>query len=1507
MKTNWKRPASAALAAVMTLSLVPLSGTVRAAEPVQPTAHYDMSHSGNQLLDVSGNDNHATLYNTVDGNFSTYGDTNVLHFANKQYATLPQGLVSETDNDCAVEITLSVDGGNSAQWAWVIGDGVGNWGDGRIGNYLFVGPKSNQGSYAGKTLTGIKVGNEAAGGEKRSSVPNVGWSDGYHTLTVVSEDQTVTTYLDGVAISTIDHDYNLADVIPDGDVLGYIGKSLYAPDPMLTADVVDMKVYDEALTQEQVQASMPGVEVLADLMMDDIMAEVLSGNPSADQVTRDLYFPTTVGSATLTWGESSNPDVVDADGVVTPSVDGDVTVTIPVTITIHGESVEKTITVTVLAGEPGSNEGELVAAYDMTHEGNTLVDVSGNGNDATLYDTQDGDFVTYGDQTVWQLDGAGYATLPSSITEAIGDSENFTMQATVTTQTNAAHWLLTIGDGFGNWNDKNVGDYIFVNPCESNGNFLAAIKTGTGSAWKETRLPVVDSGMGHVEGFGTVTLVGRGGTLSLYLDGERVSTVTQDKTIQDVLPEGDVMGYIGKSLYTLDSLLKANISDVKVWSYALSKSEIEASLPTGEDKADMVMADLYDVVKGDNASLDTVTDDLTFPTKLDNVTLTWGTWDNTDVIAADGTVHAVVGQETKVTIPVSFQVDSESYTVELKVTVMPLDVDQELTEALESIDIPNKDDVRGNITLPETTSNGLDITWTTDRADIVNVNPIPATVEGYDDTPAGTVTRPESDTVVTVTAQVTLADQTVTKDIALTVKAAPEPISEEDYTDYFFTYFAGEGYSDGEQIYFAASQDGLNWTDLNENKPVLTSDKGEKGVRDPFIIRSPEGDKFYLIATDLKINGGNGWGAAQTAGSQALMVWESTDLVNWSDMRMVTVSAGIDAGCTWAPEATYDPLTGEYVVYWASKVEEDGYAKQRLYYAKTRDFYTFTEPQVFIEMDESSIDTTIIYSVEDGKYYRYTKNEGGATNDYGAKTKTVYVEVADTLLGEWTHIPSDSLNANQWVEGPTIFQFNQDDQDNGAYCLLVDQFGGIGYYPLVTDDLTTGEFAQPDTAFKMPSRARHGTPIRITSEEYARLMQQYGGQTVDNSSLQAAVDAQVEANLQASDYTQDSWERYDAALTNAQAILDKGTSATAAEVSAAQAELEAAAMALVPANRAALEQLVEECAALTNDGYTQESWDAFQAALTSAQTLLLNSAATPADLAAATDALEQAKAALEKEEQPGQADKFLLEYAYNYALEQDTSNLIPTVAAKFEAAMENAKAVLDDPAATQAQVDAAFDQLVEAIHMLDFTRGDKTMLELLITRADGMVENEDKYMPDNWQLLVDALAKAKDVYADEDAMDGEIQPVVDELLNAILAQRFKADKSILEDLIHQYQDTDLEGYTAESVAAFRSALAAAQAVMSDETLSEEDQATVDAAAEALKTAYQGLTAENPQPSETPEVSQKPEATDKPQTTEKPERVPQTGDNAQLMGYVVALAAAVCLLAGATVAVRRRRS
>lgn len=420
------------------------------------------------------------------------------------------------------------------------------------------------------------------------------------------------------------------------------------------------------------------------------------------------------------------------------------------------------------------------------------------------------------------------------------------------------------------------------------------------------------------------------------------------------------------------------------------------------------------------------------------------------------------------------------------------DPEDYLNAAFDQVDIPNKDDVRGNITLADQVEVGgetVNVTWETSRSEIVDVES--HEVEGYDAMPAGVVTRPAEDTEVTMTATLSYGEETRTKEIVLNVKAAPEEISEDDYTDYFFAYFAGEGYADGEQIYFASSQDGMNWDDLNNNEPVLTSTMGEEGVRDPFIIRSPEGDKFYLIATDLKIYGNGDWTAAQEEGSQSLMVWESTDLVNWTDQRMVEVSADIDAGCTWAPEVTYDPKTGEYVVYWASKTSDDGYAKQRVYYAKTRDFYTFTEPQVYIEKDQSSIDTTMIEN--DGIYYRFTKNEGDTTNGLGALTKTIFLEKSDSVLGTFEHIESASLNENQWVEGPTIFKLNSDDAAEDTWCLLVDDFGGIGYYPLLTTDLESGEFTAPEEGtFKMPSRARHGTPIRVTAEEYACIMEAYG-------------------------------------------------------------------------------------------------------------------------------------------------------------------------------------------------------------------------------------------------------------------------------------------------------------------------------------------------------------------------------------------------------------------------------
>ena len=192
------------------------------------------------------------------------------------------------------------------------------------------------------------------------------------------------------------------------------------------------------------------------------------------------------------------------------------------------------------------------------------------------------------------------------------------------------------------------------------------------------------------------------------------------------------------------------------------------------------------------------------------------------------------------------------------------------------------------------------------------------------------------------------------------------------------------------------------------------------------------------------------------------------------------------------------------------------------------------------------------------------------------------------------------------------------------------------------------------------------------------------------------------------------------------------------------------------------------------------------------------------------------------------------------------------------------------------------------------------MLEQLIAKADSMISDQDKYVQDNWQQLVDALAKAKEVMEDGNAMEEDVQPAAQVLLDAILAQRFKADKSILEDLIHQAEGMALTGYTAQSVATFRMALANAQAVMADNALSEDDQDVVDKAVAQLTTAMDGLTAGGaPETTDKPETSQKPEATQKPEN-----QVPPTGDNAALMLW--SMAGAISLVGMACLVYRKNK-
>jgi N-sulfoglucosamine sulfohydrolase len=302
---------------------------------------------------------------------------------------------------------------------------------------------------------------------------------------------------------------------------------------------------------------------------------------------------------------------------------------------------------------------------------------------------------------------------------------------------------------------------------------------------------------------------------------------------------------------------------------------------------------------------------------------------------------------------------------------------------------------------------------------------------------------------------------------------------------YLFAHFTGEDPA-GEQIHFALSTDGLNWTDLNNSQPVLVSTIGEMGVRDPSLLRKADGSGFILLATDLRIASGKGWEAATSRGSTSLVIWESRDLVNWSEPRLADVASTIPgAGCAWAPEAIHDPARGDYFVCWATIVPVDGGRKARIYGARTRDFRAFSPPDLIIARDgRDIIDTQIVATPGAPQAFVRVSCDG-----------QISFEGADALAGPWR--PLGDLSAigftGKQVEGPILFKFN----DRDKWCLLLDQYSsGRGYLPFLAD--APGDprsFAvAPAACYSLgASRKRHGGILPVTGAEMDALRAKWPG------------------------------------------------------------------------------------------------------------------------------------------------------------------------------------------------------------------------------------------------------------------------------------------------------------------------------------------------------------------------------------------------------------------------------
>nr|WP_277605780.1 immunoglobulin-like domain-containing protein [Glycomyces sp. L485] len=559
----------------------------------------------------------------------------------------------------------------------------------------------------------------------------------------------------------------------------------------------------------------------------------------------------------------------------------------------------------------------------------------------------------------------------------------------------------------------------------------------------------------------------------LYLNGQEIAR-NENVTITpgEIGGGSTAANYIGRSMYPGDRYLKGSVADFRIYGGALAPAEIGDM--AAHISAEKAAADADAIDLGDTSA---VIGDLTLPTQgAGGSAITWTSGD-----------PAVVDETGAVTRPGP---ESEDATVNLTATVILGSVQQQRdfsvtvlaeyddAEAVAidaaALEVINVDDARSALHLPTEGANGTTITWKSSKSSVISAD--------------GLVNRDEpGGATYTVKLKATVERGGAKEKVKFTATVPPLP-EQADYTGYFFTYFTGEGTASGEQVYAALSEgnDPLHWTELNGAQPILRSDQGEEGVRDPYIIRSPEGDRFYLIGTDLKIHGSGDWDGAQRHGSRSIMVWESTDLVNWSEGRLAEVSPE-DAGNTWAPETYWDAELDAYVVFWASKLYETpdhtDNTYNRMMYATTRDFVNFSEPQVWVDAGYSTIDSTVID--HDGVYYRFTKDERSNTPNSPCG-KFILAESSTSLTDtEWDFltecIGSGDIGAG---EGPLIFKSNTEEK----WYMFIDEFGGRGYVPFETTDLAGGQWTV-SADYDLPSSPRHGTVLPVTAEEYERIQQ----------------------------------------------------------------------------------------------------------------------------------------------------------------------------------------------------------------------------------------------------------------------------------------------------------------------------------------------------------------------------------------------------------------------------------
>jgi len=312
-------------------------------------------------------------------------------------------------------------------------------------------------------------------------------------------------------------------------------------------------------------------------------------------------------------------------------------------------------------------------------------------------------------------------------------------------------------------------------------------------------------------------------------------------------------------------------------------------------------------------------------------------------------------------------------------------------------------------------------------------------------------------------------------------------VRDKTFDGYLFAYFEGAGDKlKQEQLRFAVSSDAVNWTALNNNRPIIPSDEISQtgGIRDPYLMRGENND-YYMVATDM-FTFKDGWD-----NNPGIILMKSDNLIDWKhsiiDLAKLYPKKFGNVKWVWAPQIIYDAKAQKYLVYFTVRFHHNTKLDFYCAYAN-KNFTGFEkEPKLMFSAKYGAIDGDIIY--KDGLYHLFfkgnTKDEGGKEIKNGIQQAT-----SKSLQGPWKEdfkYLDAYADTSVVVEGSSIFKLNDTDE----YILMYDLYADGRYEFQRSTDLFN--FTEKTESFNKNFHPRHGSIISITKDEARLLNNKWGG------------------------------------------------------------------------------------------------------------------------------------------------------------------------------------------------------------------------------------------------------------------------------------------------------------------------------------------------------------------------------------------------------------------------------